>query len=213
VTGFGGGDALNLAATWLAAAVTIGVWSYFVGGGAIFRLAQYLLAGLATGYLVLLALREVLWPMLVSPLIDDPAQPLLWLALVLAVVVIGVRWLPSAVVAIPVALLIAGAAAFALAGAVVGTILPQVGAAMIPPTETPFGLLNGLLSMIITILVLAAFLHGTRPGRLGASAARAGRWLLLGGIGGWLGFLVVSRLAVLVDRIHFLLGDWLGLVR
>jgi len=213
MTGFGGGDALNIAATWRAAMVTIAVWSYFVGGRAIFRLAQYLLAGLATGYLLLLALREVLWPLVVSPLIDDPAQPLLWLAVVLAAVLIGVRWLPSAAVAVPVALLIAGAAAFALAGAVVGTILPQVGAAMIPSTETPAGLLNGLLSMVITILVLAAFLHGTRPGRLGTSAARAGRWLLLGGIGGWLGFLVVSRLAVLVDRVHFLLGDWLGLVR
>ena len=44
------------------------------------------------------------------------------------------------------------------------------------------------------------------------AAAGAGRWLLIGGIGGWLGFLILSRLILLVDRIGFLLGDWLGLV-
>lgn len=213
MTGFGGTDPASIAATWVAAAVTVGVWSYFVGEGRIFRLAQYLLAGLATGYLLVIAVREILVPQLFAPLVDDPAQPLLWVALAFVAVVVCVRWVPSSVAALPIAVLVAGTAAFALAGAVVGTVLPQVGAGMIAPSETPFGLANGLISMVITVLVAAAFMHGTRPGRVGASAAATGRWLLLGGIGGWLGFLVVSRLALLVDRLHFLLGDWLGLVR
>ena len=213
MTGFADGSPAGIAATWVSAAVTIAVWSYFVGGGRVFRLAQYLLAGLATGYLVLLGVREVLIPQLVSPLVDDPAQPVLWVALVFVAIVIAVRWLPDSVVALPVALLVAATAAFALGGAVVGTVLPQVGAGMIAPTETPIGLGSGLLAMLITVLVVVGFVHGTRTGRLGSSAAVAGRWLLLGGIGGWLGFLLVSRLALLVDRMHFLLGDWLGLVR
>ena len=35
---------------------------------------------------------------------------------------------------------------------------------------------------------------------------------MLAGIGGWLGFLLFSRLVLLVDRVGFLVGDWLGLV-
>ena len=61
-------------------------------------------------------------------------------------------------------------------------------------------------------LVLVGFLHGMPRGRLLTVAAAAGRWLLIGGIGGWLGFLILSRLILLVDRVAFLLGDWLGLV-
>lgn len=213
MSGFGGTDPASIVATWVGAAVTIGVWSYFVGGGRIFRLAQYLLAGLATGYLLVIGVREILVPQLFAPLVDDPAQPLLWVALAFVAIVVGVRWLPSSVAALPIAVLVGGTAAFALAGAVVGTVLPQMGAGMMAPSATPVGLVNGLVSMVITVLVAAAFMHGTRPGRVGASAAATGRWLLLGGIGGWLGFLVVSRLALLVDRLHFLLGDWLGLVR
>jgi hypothetical protein len=45
------------------------------------------------------------------------------------------------------------------------------------------------------------------------AAVISGRWLLIGGLGAWLGFLVVSRLTLLVDRMAFLLVDWLGLGR
>jgi hypothetical protein len=43
--------------------------------------------------------------------------------------------------------------------------------------------------------------------------AGAGRWLVVAGMGIWLGFLLVTGLILLVDRLEFLLGDWLGLVR
>jgi hypothetical protein len=36
---------------------------------------------------------------------------------------------------------------------------------------------------------------------------------MIGGLGGWLGFLLVSRLALLVDRLRFILVDWLGIGR
>jgi hypothetical protein len=201
-------------ATWLAALVTIGVWAYLAGERRIFGLAQHLLIGLATGYLVLLAVREVLLPRLLQPLVADAGgNPLLWIALAMCAVMAGARWLPRAVVALPVSVLVAGTAAFALGGAVVGTLLPQLGATVVAPGLDTAGLTNGLLGGGITALVLLAFLHGTPRTPLVGAAAGTGRWLLLGGIGGWLGFLLVSRLALLVDRIGFLLGDWLGIVR
>jgi hypothetical protein len=63
------------------------------------------------------------------------------------------------------------------------------------------------------VLVLLSFLHGVPRRRALVVAAGGGRWLLLAGIGGWLGFLLVSRLTLLVDRVGFLLGDWLRIVR
>lgn len=214
MNGFAGADAAGTAATWVAALVTVAVWSYFAGARRIFRLAQYLLAGLATGFLVLLAVREVLLPRLVAPLAADPAgEPVLWLGAVLAVALVAGRWLPPAAAAVPVSVLVAATAAFALGGAVTGTLLPQLGASLPQGgAGDPVDLAGGLLSAVITGLVLFGFLHGVRRGRISGAAAGTGRWILLGGIGGWLGFLLVSRLAVLLDRIGFLLGDWLGLV-
>ena len=201
-------------ATWVAALVTIGVWAYLLGERRFFRIAQHLLAGLATGYLVLLAIREVLVPRLLQPLVSDPTgNALLWPALALAVAMAGARWLPRPVVAIPVAVLVGGTAAFALGGAVAGTLLPQMAGAILPPERATGVLLNGIIGLVITVLVLLSFLHGVPRRRALVVAAGGGRWLLLAGIGGWLGFLLVSRLTLLVDRVGFLLGDWLGIVR
>jgi hypothetical protein len=200
-------------ATWSAALVTIIVWAYLVGERRMFRLAQHLLAGLATGYLVLLAVREVLIPRLVEPIGSGSASPMLWPAALLVLAMAGAAWLPRAVVAIPVAVLVAAAAAFALGGAVAGTLMPQLAAAVVAPGLAAGPLAGAVLGLAITVLVLFAFLHGSPRGRLLVGAAGAGRWLLLGGIGGWLGFLLVSRLSLLVDRVAFLLNGWLGLGR
>jgi hypothetical protein len=214
VNGFFGADQAGTVATWVGALTTVAVWSYFVGARRIFRLAQYLLAGLATGYLVVLSVREVLIPQMVQPLAQDPAgEPWLWLGAVLAGALVVGRWAPPLAAAVPVSVLVAATAAFALGGAVVGTLLPQVGATLLTPDAGGEELLGGLLAAVITALVLFGFLHGVRRGRISGAAAGGGRWLLIGGVGGWLGFLLVSRLAVLLDRIGFLLGDWLGLIR
>lgn len=199
--------------TWVAALVTVLVWSYLLGERRLFRLAQHLLAGLATGYLVLLAVREVLLPRLVEPLLRDPAGHVALLpGLVLVGALAGAQWLPRPVVAVPVAVLVGGTAAFALGGAVAGTLLPQLGASLVAPGP-PDTVANGIIGLGVTSLVLIGFLHGVPRNRIVAGAAGMGRWLMLGGIGGWLGFLLVSRLALVVDRLGFLLGDWLGLIR
>ncbi|MBA2264581.1 MAG: hypothetical protein H0W10_07960 [Chloroflexi bacterium] len=72
--------------------------------------------------------------------------------------------------------------------------------------------LAGAGAAVISGLVLIGFVHGAPRGRVLATAAGTGRWLMLAGLGGWLGYLIFSRLVLLVDRLAFLIGDWLGLV-
>lgn len=210
MSGFAGTGPVDVAATWVAAAVTLAVLAYLFGERRLFGLAQHLLAGLATGYLAVLAIREVLIPRLIEPLVDDPTGHLiLWPAAALAVALAAGRWMPRPVVAVPVAMIVAGTAAFALGGAVAGTLLPQIADGVLPADAGPDTLVSGIIGLVITSLVLVAFLHGLPRGRLVGAAAGSGRWLLIGGIGGWLGFLLVSRLALFLDRLAFLLTDWL----
>jgi hypothetical protein len=214
MNGFAGADLAGTMATWVAALATIAVWSYLVGWRRLFVLMQHLLAGLATGYLVLLAIRDVLVPRLAVPLVENPGDRLLLVpALVLVVMLAGASWLPRRAVAPVAGILVGGIAAFALGGAVVGTVLPQIAASLPTTSAASPDLLGELISLAITTLVLLAFLHGAPRGRLTTRAAGVGRWLLIGGIGGWLGFLAVSRLSLLVDRVAFLLGDWLTVLR
>jgi hypothetical protein len=122
-------------------------------------------------------------------------------------------WLPRAVASVPVSIVVGSLAAFALLGAVVGTILPQLAAAVAEPAPGVGTTVAAIGGAAITALVVVGFVHGAPRGRLLDGAASAGRWLLLAGIGGWLGYLLLSRLVLLLDRLTFLLVDWLGLGR
>jgi hypothetical protein len=202
------------AATWVAAIVTLAVWSYVLGERRILHLAQLLLAGLATGYLALLAIREVLIPQLIVPLATDPRGHLELVGdLLLALPLLVWRWFPRRIVAVPAAIVVGATAGYALGGAVVGTLLPQLATGIVSPGAGAAGITGGVIGLVITLPVLVAFVQGTNRGAMLGGLARAGRWLLVGGLGAWLGFLLVSRLALLVDRVGFLLGDWLGVVR
>jgi hypothetical protein len=214
VTGLAGDGGADGIATLVAAVATLVVMGGLLGERRLFGWSQHLFAGLVTGYLALLAVTEVIVPRIVAPLAEAPAERVeLWLAAGLVVSAAGAPWLPRLVSAVPISIAVGALAAFALGGAVVGTLLPQLTATLVA-AEVDVGTTATLAAAaVITSLVLVGFLHGAPRGRIVGAAASSGRWLMLGGIGGWLGYLLFSRLVLLVDRVAFLVGDWLGLGR
>lgn len=211
MNGFFGTTTADVVATWVAALVTLVVLGALLGERRLFGWSQHLFAGLVTGFLALLVITEVIGPRLVAPLASgQTGSGELWLGLGVVGLAAATPWLPRAVAAIPVSIALGALAAFALGGAVVGTILPQVAAAGTAGGDTAADTAVALTGAGITALVLTAFLHGLPRRRALAVASSTGRWLLVVGIGAWLGYLLLARLLLLLDRIAFLLGDWIG---
>jgi len=214
MNGLFGTEAADALATWVAAAVTLVVLGGLLGERRLFGWSQHLLAGLLTGFLALVAISEIIVPRLVTPIAEGGGDRLeLWIGLALVGTAAGAPWLPRVVAAVPISLLIGSLAAFALGGAVIGTALPQLIAATAVDGGGTAATTTALAAAAVSALVLVGFLHGVPRGRGTAAAAVAGRWLLVAGIGGWLGYLLFSRLILLLDRIGFLLSDWLGIAR
>jgi len=214
MSGFFGTGMADTVGIWIAALVTLIVLGALLGERRLFGWSQHLLAGLATGFLALIALTEVIGPRLLEPLVvNSTGRPELWAGVALVAAAAGAPWLPRQLSIIPASIAIGALAAFALGGAVIGTLLPQIDASIVRPGGSVAAMVAGASAVAVTVLVLIGFLHGRPRGRVLSSVAGAGRWLLIGGLGGWLGFLIVSRLILLVDRIGFLAGDWLGLGR
>lgn len=217
MTGFFDALPAEVAATWVGAAATLVVLGGLLGERRVFGWSQHLLAGLLTGFVALLAISHVIVPRLLEPLVADPGSRVdLWLGLVLLILAAAAPWLPrtlgaAPVAAAPVAVTVGAVAAFALGGAVIGTLLPQIATTIAQPQDDALGTVAAVGSAGVSALVLIGFVHGTPRGRVAGGLAAAGRWLLLAGLGAWLGYLLFSRLVLLLDRIGFLLGDWLGL--
>jgi hypothetical protein len=70
---------------------------------------------------------------------------------------------------------------------------------------------RGFVATLVCVMVyfLFSFEHRSKPVR---GAVRAGRWLLMLSFGAFFGNTVMTRLAVFLERVEFLLHDWLRLI-
>ncbi len=128
-------DALSQIGLFVAAALTLITLSYAVGDNPLFRVVLYLFVGVAAGFAAAVAIEDVILPQLAYPILDYLAgAPRLELADLAIRIVLSVFLLfklspRTARLGNPVTAMLAGVgAALAIAGAVQGTILPQISA-------------------------------------------------------------------------------------
>lgn len=142
--------------------VTIFIYSYLLGDNLLYRLAVHLLVGVSAGFAAVIAIRQVLWPVL-NQLANDPSNPssLLWLVPLALALLLLFKALPRLAWAgnISMAALIGVGAAVALVGAITGTLWPQIAAASQPST---LGALGAIITALLTVCTLLAFQFTSR---------------------------------------------------
>jgi hypothetical protein len=129
------------------------------------------------------------------------------------------------------AAMIGSYAGLAMIGALQGDLVAQIRANMIPFVapgswagvasshgigDTFFALLGALGNPLIIIGLLATlfyfFFSREHKGGLGV-VSRVGIWFLMVSFGASFGYTVMSRVSLLIGRLHFLLSDWLRLIQ
>lgn len=181
--------------------VSLMIGSYIVRDSFLARLGQYVLVGAGLGYTAVLVWRNVLWPRLFAPLMAEPlswqsAMEMgllnLWAPLVLGVLMwagglellrrpperLGGRSLLRLLAAVPAAILGGVVLGVAVSGAVQGTLLPQLGAA-VAVSEGGAGAgqttwLVRFLTLLITGGVLIHLQLGPNAGALENGTSSAG---------------------------------------
>ncbi len=203
--------------------VTLAVFTRAWGPNVVFRWVAHVLLGLLAGYVAAVAVRTVLWPGLLAPLLD-PATAGLWLWLIAGLaILLAFRFTSNsrlqAIGLVPVGLLAGVAAALALAGALRGTLLPQVLALsemdLLPGAPGWANTLAAALSALVTISVMLYFQgRGGASERLSRPAgylARAGYLTLMIALGALLASTAGARLTLLIDRLYYLAALWASL--
>lgn len=200
----------------LAVILTLLVLSRILGDSPAFRFAQYLFIGLSLGYAFVVVYYQVLSPALIT-LIQEPADPLL-LSLRITPFVLGAllltritnrqswSWLAN----LPLSLIFGIAAALALAGAVTGTLTPQIVETIQVGAVEPLQL-AGAIVLALGVIVALCYFYFTVPntapsGRLVAGGARVGRWLLIITFGFFLAGALTTYLTALSVRLSFVVN-------
>jgi len=148
--------------------LTLMIFSYLLDDNPLFRVAVYLFIGVSSGYAATVVCYQVLAPKLLATLRTGDPNPLLLtiIPLLLGISLLAkltprISWIGNFAMAV----LVGVGAAAALGGAVLGTLLPQVQAAInavdfraaATASGAFFGLLNGIVMLVGTVFTLGYF--------------------------------------------------------
>jgi hypothetical protein len=214
---------------WVAALLTLAIYSYLAGANRLYSLVQHVFVGVSMGYAVVIAWRSLFVPRLVQ-FIGAPGSYWYYpIFFVLGIAILSrafprVSWLGG----FPLAYLFGIGAALCAVGAIAGSLVPQTEASMVSLLPAHYGggevglayALDAALVSFGAVATLLYFYLGARQkggiggiwSRLVMSWGSAGRWLIVALFGALFAGLATGRIAVLISRLRFLLGDWLGLM-
>ncbi|MCB9135348.1 MAG: hypothetical protein H6636_07970 [Anaerolineales bacterium] len=209
--------------------LTCMVLSYLFGDNPLFRFSVHLFVGVAAGFAGAVAVRNVLYPNLILPLLsivggDFTVSSLLSLIPVVLSLLLLAKLSPrmGRVGNLTMAFLVGVGAAIAIGGAITGTLFPQTNAAMnqlntapilqgLEPDNAFLSVISGFISISVTILTLLYFQFST----FSAGSTQRPAWLESLAFGGQifiaLTFGVVfagvyaTVLTALIDRLYSLL--------
>jgi hypothetical protein len=215
----------DLIGVWVGAILTLLVFSYLLGDSPLFRIAQAIFVGVAVGYAATAAIYLVLLPNLIDPLSADPNR--YWhlsIPLILGLLLFAkARTSWASLGNIPMGFLFGVGGALAITGALSGVLAPQI-AALVVSLSPSAGWDVVISNVLMVVGALGAFLsfRFIIPGKnTGARAfdqvARGwgyvGRWFILIAFGAIFAGTAASRIAVLINRVYYLMHDWLQVVK
>ena len=196
---------------WIAAALTLSIYSFLYKDNPFYRFAEYLFVGVSVGWAM-----AVIWYNSVIPKIWTPLSerhgfweilPVI-LAMLLGVQVFSlftrkhswlVRW--------PIAFVMGASAGIAVPVDFQGYIFRQLQGSML----TVLNISNAIALIGVVTTLLYFYFSKEQKGPFG-KVAGVGIWFIMVAFGASFGYTVMARISLLIGRMQFLLHDWLGII-
>ncbi|HKW51484.1 MAG TPA: hypothetical protein VJQ53_07100 [Candidatus Eisenbacteria bacterium] len=207
---------MNVVETWIAAFLTLCIFSFLYRDNPFYRFAEHLFVGVAAGYLLAVQYQNVIVPNVWMPLVSGPHTGL---SIILAVIpaVLGVLMLGRAwermtgPARLAIAFYVGIYSGIAVPGYLQGQIFAQLSDAA-KPFAPGWGAVNSALVLVGLLTVLAYFFFSAPHRGIHGAGARIGIWFLMVAFGASFGYTVMARVSLLISRVQFLLRDWLHLI-
>jgi hypothetical protein len=226
-----------LATTLIGGVCVLAIYSFLVKENSGYRLFEHLFIGISAGMGVVVGIRDFLWPRILEPLfgLDIVVYPdgtlskeyNFWLILYLLPMAFGLlyytlyskkhAWMAKLVIGFSLGM--SGGIAFK---GFFNEITPQITKSLKPlltwspvagePGMYQLGIAFGNCLFVFTLLSVMVYFffsfRATAESPTLRKVSHSGRWLMMVCFGAFFGSTVMARMALLVERIQFLLTDW-----
>ncbi len=204
---------------WIAALLSLAIFSFLYKENPFYRIAEHLFIGVANGYAVTFYYHNILVPTLFDPLFRQGR--LLYIIPFIIGILYFTRFIPriSWLVRIPIGITIGYYVGASIPATTQAFIIKQIQGTVL--TSTNFQAWNAgswgiVWSVIVFIGVFCSlsyfYFSKEHKGVLGVSS-RIGILFVMIGFGAAFGYTVMARISLLIGRLQFLLGDWLGIIQ
>jgi hypothetical protein len=200
---------------WLAAFLTLCIFSFLYRDNILYRFAEHLFVGVSAGYLVALTWHNQIYPNLIVPLFIE--RNLLYLIPLAFALCYFARFVPrlNHLIRLPIAFVLGWGSGVAIPAFFQRDILSQTqGTLLVRDAFAKWD--SGLWAVVILVGVVSTLLYfffsRERKGII-KPFANLGIIFLMLGFGASFGYTVMARISLLIGRLQFLLGDWLGIIR
>jgi len=201
---------------WVGAFLTLGIYSFLYRDNAWYKLCEAIFIGISAGYWVVV----LFWDSFYGKFwIGREEEPWLWVGAALGVLMLC-RLIPKIgwISRWPLAFIVGATAGLWMMNYFSSNIMAQVQSTIMPLLGEEY---SATFGDIIGNFVIAGgtfagliyfFFSKEHKGAFGATA-RLGIWVIMITFGASFGYTVMSRMSLLIGRIDFLMGDWLGLIQ
>ena len=212
----------------IAGLATLAIFSFLYRENPFYRFFEHLYLGLGTGLTIMATIQFFFWPEVLKPLLGldtvvfpdgtaaapyDPKQLLFLIPMAfggLYYFILSKRhnWIAQLVIGLGLGC--SGGLAFK---GTLNELLPQLTDSFRPlyVPDNSFQTFSNLVFVFTLVSALSYFFFTFKTNQRGPvkSASSAGRWMMMGCFGAFFGTTIMARMALLVERLDFLLNDWL----
>ena len=204
---------------WIAALLSLAIFSFLYKDNPFYRFAEHIFVGVANGWAVTFYWHNILIPSLIDPLFRQ-GQLLFIIPFVVGMLYLT-RFIPrvSWLVRIPIGISMGYYVGASIPADVQAYIIKQTQGTIL--TSQNFqawnaGSMGIIWSIILFVGVLCTltyfYFSKEHKGVLGVTS-RIGVIFVMIGFGAAFGYTVMARISLLIGRLQFLLGPWLGIIK
>ena len=215
----------NLIGIWVAAFLTLSIYSVLYRDNPFYRFAEHLFVGVSVGYGIVLSIYQgfipFAWDPFVAAVTGESPTGFIKLIPISIGLLFFARLSPrhTWLIRYPIAILIGFGSGIAIPNVLRANIFEQTRGTIAPFAEIAAGTLSGwgvfeaVLMVVGVICTLTYFFFAVEHRGPVKWLSKVGIAFLMIGFGSAFGNTVMGRVALLIQRVDFLLGDWLHIIQ